>query len=80
MVSLNIVRIKDIKKYGYAVKEYGLANEMMANTLVVDFNGVQINIAHGEYEPVADSEFVFSCGRIYKKTYDGLVDTGLKCQ
>lgn len=83
MRTVEIVEITNIPRYGYGCKQYGVIEQKMQNTIVVNFGGYRcggmcINIAHGDYRLKDCLDFVVQGGKIYLKTIDGFVDTDLK--
>jgi len=78
-----IVEIKNFENYGTFAKKYGIVQQIMDYTIVVNFDskngsGICINIAQEDVKLINQDRFMEYANIIYEKQRDKLVDTGLK--
>lgn len=73
-----IVKIRNLQRYGWGVKEYGYLVQQMQDTDVVRFGsntcGLCINIAKEDVIHISQDNIFIYKGKLYLKTYDGEID------
>lgn len=82
MKDITIVRIKNLEQYAPYAKKYGILQQVLPMTAVVNFDsnmgGVCINIAHEDYALVPTYAWELINGEVVISGFCGGTHTGLK--
>lgn len=82
MRDIIIVKINNPEKYGPFAKKYGILQDVLENTVVVNWNsnmsGICTNVSHGDYAIVPNYMWELIDGEVIINSNINPVNTGLK--
>lgn len=82
MNKLTVVKIYDVEKYKPFAKEYGILEDLLPETAVINWSGnmggICTNISHTDYGIVSPDYWTIINGEIIIKPNGGYVRTGLR--